>query len=106
MAKKRLRFTPEFKGCVVRAAFREDKTPASVYGLMALLQEGNLVIALPPAGGRIETGGGRSAATRAAVVPAALRLSNSSGNLTHADGSTLFQAGNCQAHGNQRKGTR
>ena len=52
------------------------RTPASVYGLEALPQQDNTVIALPPRGGIIETGDGRSVAACAAVAPAALRLAS------------------------------
>ena len=50
----------------------DQRTPASAYGLEALPQQENSRIALPPAGGIIETGGGRSAAAGAAVAPVAL----------------------------------
>jgi putative transposase len=51
----------------------DRRTPASVYGLEALPQQDNTVIALPPRGGIIETGDGRSVAAIAAVAPVALR---------------------------------
>jgi len=37
----------------------------------------------------------------AADAPATLRLRISSGNVTHADGSTLFHPGICPAHGDK-----
>ncbi len=49
------------------------RTPASVYGLEALPQEVNHMIALPPMCGKIKTGDGCSVAANAAVAPVALR---------------------------------
>ncbi len=54
----------------------DRRTPASVYGLEALPQQDNSVITLPPAGGIIEMGDGRSVAACAAVALAALRFAS------------------------------
>ena len=54
----------------------DRRTPASAYGLEALPQEVYSVIALPPRGGIIKTGDGRSVAAIAAVAPAALRFAS------------------------------
>jgi len=51
----------------------DRRTPASVYGLETLPQQDHSV-ALPPRGGIIETGDGRSVAAIAAVAPATLRF--------------------------------
>ena len=50
----------------------DRRTPANVYGLAAP-SDGQTLLAMPPAGARIETGDGRSVAVYAAVAPVALR---------------------------------
>jgi len=76
------------------------RTSARVYALEALPEEkSDSVIAFPPRSGIIETGDGRSAAARGAVAPGSFR--NSSGNVPLGRGSTLFQPGNCPAHGDK-----
>ncbi len=51
-----------------------------------------------------------NAAARPVTLPASPDkpdfLPGSSGNVTHGDGSTLFEAGNCPAHGDKITGNR
>ena len=78
----------------------DRRPPASIYGLAASVSDQKLLVTLARTG-ILETGGGGPVALIAAVAPAALRLRNSSGTITHGDGSTSFHAGFCPAHGDK-----
>ena len=81
----------------------DRQMPASIYGLEASVMD-RKVVATPTRTDILETGSGRSVAAIGAVAPATLRLRNSSGNVTHADSSTLFNPGICPTHGDKLKG--
>ena len=77
---------------------KQAHRPVKKLGLEAVYRK---VLATPARTDMFDTGGERFVAAIGAVAQATLRLRNSNGNVTHGDGSTLFKAGICPAHGDK-----